>query len=265
MRYLRAGCGPALVLIHGLLGYSFSWRFNIPAFSRVATIYAPDLLGCGFSDRPGHIDAALHASAERLWRFLDEIGVSSCDLLGTSRGGAVVMTAAALRPRRVRRLILPAPVNPYSEHGKVISVVLSAPIISALLLRLRPVLHAGHGTILRRLYGDPRRISPGTLEGYARPFERHGVLRHALRILRTWNRDLKELQALLPQITAIPTLLLWGSLDTAVPLSSSFPLRQQFRDCRLVVFDGAGHLPYEEVPDDFNRAVLEFLNSPQRH
>ena len=35
VRYLRSGSGPALVLLHGLLGYSFSWRFTIPALAQV--------------------------------------------------------------------------------------------------------------------------------------------------------------------------------------------------------------------------------------
>jgi len=56
MRYLRAGSGPALILLHGLLGYSFSWRFTIPALARYATVYAPDMLGAGFSDRPTGLD-----------------------------------------------------------------------------------------------------------------------------------------------------------------------------------------------------------------
>jgi len=52
MRYLSAGSGPPLLLVHGLLGYSFSWRFTIPALAQHATVYAIDLLGTGFSDRP---------------------------------------------------------------------------------------------------------------------------------------------------------------------------------------------------------------------
>ena len=52
MRYLRAGSGPALILLHGLLGYSFSWRYTMPALVPYAKVYAPDMLGAGFSDRP---------------------------------------------------------------------------------------------------------------------------------------------------------------------------------------------------------------------
>jgi pimeloyl-ACP methyl ester carboxylesterase len=56
MRYLRAGSGPALILLHGLLGYSFSWRYTMPALAPYATVYAPDMLGAGSRiARPGLI------------------------------------------------------------------------------------------------------------------------------------------------------------------------------------------------------------------
>jgi pimeloyl-ACP methyl ester carboxylesterase len=80
-----------------------------------------------------------------------------------------------------------------------------------------------------------------------------------LGILRTWSRDLEELRTALPRIAHIPTLLVWGGSDAAVQPSSSEPLKQQFRDCRVLMFDGVGHLPYEEVPEEFNLAVAEFL------
>ena len=60
MRYLRAGSGPPLILLHGLMGYSFSWRYTLPALAPYATAYAPDLLGAGFSDRPSR-DRSLDA------------------------------------------------------------------------------------------------------------------------------------------------------------------------------------------------------------
>src|ERR1700686_5551163 len=56
MGYLKAGSGPALILLHGLLGYSFSWRYTMPALAPYATVYAPDMLGAGFSDRPAGLD-----------------------------------------------------------------------------------------------------------------------------------------------------------------------------------------------------------------
>jgi pimeloyl-ACP methyl ester carboxylesterase len=259
MRYLRAGSGPALLLLHGLLGYSFSWRYALPALAVHATVHAVDMLGVGFSDRPVGLDVSLRANADRLLRFLDAVNVDSCDLLGTSHGGAVAMMTASLAPDRIRRLILVAPVNPWSARGKRIAAFLSHPVVEPVFLRVAPHLQPFHGYFLRRLYGDARRIRPGTREGYSAPFSLPGAFEYGLGILSTWTRDLEELRKALPRIAHIPTLLLWGAADAAVLPSSAEPLRQQFRDCRVLMFDGVGHLPYEEVPEEFNRAVAEFL------
>jgi len=96
MRYLRTGSGPALILLHGLLGYSFSWRYTMPALAPYATVYALDLLGAGFSDRPRGIDHSMRGTALRVLKFADTLGIESFDLLGTSRGGAVAMAVTAL-------------------------------------------------------------------------------------------------------------------------------------------------------------------------
>jgi len=260
MRYLRAGTGPALLLVHGLLGYSFSWRFAIPALAQHSTVYAIDMLGTGFSDRPPGLDCSLKASAQRVLRFMDRTGLASCDLLGTSHGGAVAMMAAALAPERIRRLILVDPVNPWSAHGKRLTVFLSNPLIAPLFLGLAPSSRILDEFYLRRMFGNPRRIPPDSLEGYRKPMRLPGSYEYALAVARSWNRDLRELESVLPRIAHIPTSLMWGSLDTAVDPASASQLKQHFSDCRLVMFEGAGHLPYEEVPDDFNRAVAEFLS-----
>jgi pimeloyl-ACP methyl ester carboxylesterase len=63
----------------------------------------------------------------------------------------------------------------------------------------------------------------------------------------------------LPKIRDYPTLIIWGTKDRAVHFQSAEPLRRNFRDARLVAFEGVGHLPYEEAPEDFSRALVDFL------
>ncbi|MGH9602432.1 MAG: alpha/beta fold hydrolase, partial [Terriglobales bacterium] len=75
MRYVRAGAGPPLLLLHGLLGYSFSWRFNEASLAQHSTFYAVDLLGVGGSDRPRGLDYGLRAQARRMFRVMDELGL----------------------------------------------------------------------------------------------------------------------------------------------------------------------------------------------
>jgi len=84
-----------------------------------------------------------------------------------------------------------------------------------------------------------------------------------LSVLHCWNNDLQELENALSRISHFPTLLIWGERDTAVSLSSAQRLREQFRHGELVVFDGVGHLPYEELPEQFNQAVVQFLGAPE--
>jgi len=264
MRYLRSGSGPPLLLLHGLLGYSFSWRFALPALAEKATVYAVDMPGVGFSVRPPNANGSFRGQAERLLHFLDSVSVDSCDLLATSHGGATAMMAAALAPERVRSLILVAPVNPWSAHGRRLAPFVSMAPVSWVLLRFEPCLGIVHDVLLRRLYGDPRRIRPGTLTGYSAPFKIPGTLNYALGIVRSWNHDLAELEAALPRITNIPTLLLWGSKDAAVSPDSADRLRQAFKHCEVEIFDGVGHLPYEEVPERFNSSVIAFLSRTSR-
>jgi pimeloyl-ACP methyl ester carboxylesterase len=260
MRYLRSGSGPALLLLHGLLGYSFSWRYAIPLLAQQADVHAVDMLGMGFSDRPTGLDCCLRTSADRLLRFMDIVGIETCDLLGTSHGGAVAMMAAALAPGRIRRLILVAPVNPWSGHGKWLGPFLSFPLFAPVTLAVAPRLRFTYGLLLRRLFGDPTRIRKGTLDGYVAPFAIPGAFAHALRILSTWNADLRDLKAMLPQIADIPTLLMCGSKDHAVLPSSINRLASLLKSSRTVMLEGVGHLPYEEIPEEFNRLVAEYLS-----
>jgi pimeloyl-ACP methyl ester carboxylesterase len=266
MRYLKAGSGRALILVHGLLGYSFSWRFTMPALAAYATVYAIDNLGAGLSGAPQGMDCCVRATAERVLQFVDAMGITEFDLLGTSHGGAVSMMTAALcaerRDPRLRRLILVAPVNPWSPHGKELAPFFATPVGSMVfrntIERWRPLDYLW----LRRLFGEGSKIPPDSLAGYRIPVLQNHGFQHALDIVRSWTADLAELEAALPKIRDYPTLLIWGTKDRAVHFGSAEPLRRNFRNVRLVAFEGVGHLPYEEAPREFNHALIEFLTIP---
>jgi pimeloyl-ACP methyl ester carboxylesterase len=112
---------------------------------------------------------------------------------------------------------------------------------------------------LARLYGDSMRIPPGTLEGYEAPVSIPGSFEYAVGIVRHWTNDLRELERVIPTLADIPTLLIWGSADPAVYIQSAGQLRRHFTTSELVVYPSVGHLPYEEVPEQFNTTLVEFL------
>ena len=281
MRYLKAGSGPPLILIHGLMGYSFSWRFTIPAVAPHATVYAIDNLGAGLSPACDGMDCSVRATAERVLQFADALGIQDFDLLGTSHGGGVAIIVAAICAERsagsvaeggnptcapgLQRLILVAPVNPWSPHGRRFAPLVGSSVGSLFIRNTLAHWRALDYLWLRRMFGDGAKIPHDSLAGYRIPLLKNHVLRHASHIVRNWTADLAELESSLPKIRDYPSLLIWGTRDRAVAFHSAESLRRNFRNARLVAFEGVGHLPYEEAPEDFNRALVEFLTAENRN
>jgi pimeloyl-ACP methyl ester carboxylesterase len=265
MRYLKAGSGPTLILIHGLLGYSFSWRFTMPTLAQHATVYAIDNLGAGLSTSRDGMDCTMRGTASRILEFADALRITDFDLLGTSHGGGVAIMVAAVcverNDARLQRLILSAPVNPWSQHGKRLAPFLGRPLGSLLFRNTVERWRFLDPVWLRRMFGDESKIPADSLDGYRVPILKNQATRHGTRIVKTWTEDLSDLEAALPTIRDYRTLLLWGTKDGAVDIRSAEPLQRNFRDARLVEFEGVGHLPYEEAPEDFNRALVEFLTA----
>lgn len=263
-RYWVAGSGPPLLLIHGFLGFSFSWRFNMEPLAKHFSVYAMDLPGCGYSERPDCSDCTLTGDAERVLCFMEKLGIENADIVGSSRGGGLTMILAAIAARtdqlhRIRRLVLVSPINPWSSHGKVLTRLLATTLGGIYVVHVQPRLRIIAKRYFKALYGDPARVAPGTFEGYTAGLDPAGSFEHLLKILRSWHDDLDAIHHALADISGIPTLILWGSRDRAVYPSSIHQLQRQLKNSALVMFPGAGHMPYEEVPEEFNRVLCDFL------
>ena len=253
IRYLTGGMGPPILLIHGLMGYSFSWTEIAPQLARSFAVFAPDMLNLGLSDR-ADVEPSLHAMADRMWHFADAVGLERGIVLGTSQGGAIAMKMAALAPKRLYSLILVSPAHPWSEKARwqirLFSTPLGAPLAWAMSIAPRLWMALG----LYRLYGDPAKMPPGTIPGYSRVID-HRMLAFLLRVTRRWYKDFDGLKDELSRIAQIPTLLIWGDRDRIVPVTTAPELEKRFRNVTLEVVRGAGHLPYEEAPREFMAAL----------
>jgi pimeloyl-ACP methyl ester carboxylesterase len=258
IRYFRAGAGPPLLLLHGLLGGSFCWRMNMDAFSSCHTVFAVDLPGHGESDAPRDLDCSMPVQAGRISSFLERLKLEEVDVVGCSWGGAIAMFLAAQSPK-VCSLVLAAPVNPWSNLGIGRIRFLNGRMGAAFLRMVWPVSRPLHSTAMARMYGDHRRLPPGTVEGYCSQVMRPGRVNNILSTLRSWEKDVNALRAAIPKIKA-RSLLIWGSRDSAVDVRSAGPLKQALPQCQLKVIQGAGHLSFEETPDEFNRLVLDFVD-----
>ncbi|HYQ82827.1 MAG TPA: alpha/beta fold hydrolase [Rubrobacter sp.] len=105
IRYLSAGEGPPLVLLHGAGDNALDWRLVMPTLAATHRVYAPDLPGSPDSARP---DAA-YSPAFFEWfavGFLDALGIGRATFVGNSLGGLVALRLALSDPARVTALVL---------------------------------------------------------------------------------------------------------------------------------------------------------------
>jgi 4,5:9,10-diseco-3-hydroxy-5,9,17-trioxoandrosta-1(10),2-diene-4-oate hydrolase len=258
VHYHRAGSGPALLLVHGLVGSADNWNQNVEFLSQSSTVYALDLFNMGESDRVPGLDAGLEATADRLADCMDALGLENADIAGHSHGGAIAMMLAARHPERVRRLVLFAPANPFCDLGKQLIGFYRTPVGAWFARRIPALPRRLHATALSRMYGDPTRVVAGALEGYTNGLN-SGTVEHVLQIVRRWAEDMSALSTVLGEVAMKPTLLIWGDRDRAVGLASAQQLRKMLPQASLMVLPGVGHLPFAEMPEICNPAVRDWL------
>jgi pimeloyl-ACP methyl ester carboxylesterase len=254
-----AGTGSeTVVYVHGFLCSSATWQRVLGPASGGRAAIAVDLPGSGYSDRPWPYDYTVGGAASGLLRFLEVREIRRAVLVGNSLGAAVCLVAAAARPERISALVLSA--SPFP--GSFIPIGfrgLRAPLLGELQLELltRPVLEY---TLKHRLYARSDHVSEKTVDDWWDPVRVPGTRRAALQAIRTSPRGL---EGLFDRITA-PTLILWGKEDRLLPPEDGLKLARKIRNARLVLLPDAGHLPEEETPGEFSRAVAAFLSATTR-
>ena len=257
IHYRRAGVGPALLMVHGLIADGANWALNVPALTGLRTVYALDMMNMGLSERVAGVDAGLVSTADWLGRVMDALGLGEADLVGSSHGGAVCLMFAARHGSRVRSMVLFAPANPFCQKPEPLIRFWNSPAgwVVARLLPFVPrlILDEAH----RRVYADPAKAQSCTMEGYRTGLNQASIA-HLLRIVNMWWTDMRELQIRLGDAARVRALLIWGDRDGVVSVESG-ELLAQVLGARLLVFPGVGHLPFAEDAKAANEAMLDWL------
>lgn len=100
----RHGQGRPLLLVHGFMTSSYSWRYVLAPLGERFSLYVPDLPGAGRSDKPDR-PYTPEALAEHLGALLDVLGIRGCAAIGNSLGGYLAMTLVLREPRALSRLV----------------------------------------------------------------------------------------------------------------------------------------------------------------
>lgn len=259
IHYVEAGRGEPVLLIHGLNASTFSFRYTIPELAQHYRVVAIDLKGFGYSERPHGGDFSQTAQAALVERFMERLGIERAAVIGHSMGGAVAMRLALNYSERVSRLVL---VDSADDREMRLGARPATYLRHFLPLAALFTLHrpAFRRLSLRSAVHDPAHLTPEVVEGYFRPSRMKGHLRGLGLLFAHHGRD----ELLEPERISQPTLILWGEHDRWLPPERGQDLARRIPGARLLPVRSAGHMPLEEQPESCNRAVLEFLRSPER-
>lgn len=116
--YHEAGCGKAVILLHGSgpgVSAWTNWRRVVPELAKDFRVLAPDMAGFGHTERAPELTYDIKLWVKQLIAFMDELGVERASLVGNSFGGSLALAAVMRFPMRFERLVLMgAPCGPFT-------------------------------------------------------------------------------------------------------------------------------------------------------
>jgi pimeloyl-ACP methyl ester carboxylesterase len=247
LRYLKAGSGPALILLHTVRTQLDHFQLVIPKIAHAFTIYAIDMPGMGWSDITPGASYTEPALRRAIVEFVTTLDIKDVTLAGESMGATVSLTASTELEDRVRRVVAFNPYD-YSEGvgraNRVASIYVGAarlPAIGPVVTRMenKPVL----GIVLRGGLLDGSKLPEHYLAELRRVGRRHGYPRVAREVFRNVDSMIAA-RALYGRVNA-PVTLIYGDHDWS---------RLPDREANLVLLRGARSIA---LPDTGHFAALE--------
>ncbi len=247
--YLRAGTGPAVVLLHGIGGNATQWRSQLEGLAGELSLIAWDTPGYGDSADPDG-DCRMADYAEVLAQLLDHLQLDRAHLIGQSWGGVLAQEFMRKHAARVRSLVLsdtfPGDAcRPEAERNASLQGRLKA------LETMTPAKMATSRVSMLVPDGTSQAIKD-EIEAMLAMIRPSGYRQAAIALHNSDERDVLS-------TIDVPTLVIAGEHDHVVPLHLSQLLANGIPNARLEIIRGTGHLSNQEQPDVWNAVVRGFL------
>lgn len=258
--YMHGGAGEPVVLVHG--GGSFgeiSWKRTIPALAPYFHAYAPDLIGCGYTDKP-RATYSFQTQVDHLAGFIDALALDQVRLAGNSQGAYVAIRYALDHPARVKQAALIATGTLATALG--LERAREGP---------RPPRFDGTRASVRKavelLINDPAKITDELIEARMAValLPGHQEAHESIQRFRQTvgqdpdQRQIYDVRARLPYLT-VPWCLIWGDADVSAPLDPlGYAVHETFPQVPFFVVEGSGHQVQNDKPEECNRILLQFF------
>ena len=251
----HAGEGELVVLLHGIGGNRRNWHDNLPALAEHFHAVALDDRGYGDSDDyDGPLDYADFAAD--VIRVMDHFSAETAHVVGLSMGGRIAAEVYARWPQRVRSLVL-------ADTHLGFANLSDADREKFVRLRREPLVAGKEPRDIAEPIARTLLSPTGSDEALAKLVDSLSRL-HKDSYIKTIESSVANDRADLYSAIRVPALVLVGSDDRLTPPAMAGEIAGMIGGARLHVVAGAGHLTNIEKPDEFNRAVLEFLQSIPR-
>ncbi len=256
-RDLHAGdpTKPALILLHGSGGHAEAYVRNLEAHAEHFSTWSIDMLGHGYTDKPGHPLEIGHY-VEHLLAFLKTIGVERAHLSGESLGGWVVSRTAVDYPDKVDRLVL------NTAGGSQADPEVMKRIIT---LSMAAAENPSWETVQARikwLMADKSKDYDDLVASRQRVYRQPGFVSAMRDIMALQDAEIRARNILGPSdygsITA-PTLVLWTSDDPTADVTEGRRIASMIPGARFEVMGDCGHWPQYEDAKTFDRLHVDFL------
>jgi pimeloyl-ACP methyl ester carboxylesterase len=259
VRYVEAGAGPVVVLIHGNAGSAEEFDFrSLGLICRDHRVIAVDRPGHGNSDRPDSLAATLQYQTRLVHETLSHLGVTRPVLVGHSWGGALALAYAVEYPQELSAIVLLAPAA-YPDKGgdEFLRAVLKTPVVGDVSLDVGRVVFGKHilkKELERAFY--PESVPEDYLRHASSLWLRHKQLRAFLEDEWSLNKDLARTSKHYSDIR-IPVVIVTGDHDKVVSAKdNAYRLKSSIAQSRLIELKNTGH----QVPQTHPESIYNALN-----
>lgn len=258
VRYVEAGSGPVVVMIHGNAGSVDDFDFkSLGLLCRDHRVIAVDRPGHGKSDRPDGSDSTLQYQTRLLHETLSHLGITHPVLVGHSWGGALALAYALNYPKELSAIVLLAPAA-YSDGGadQFKRAVLKTPVVGDISLTVGRLLFGKHivkSELEKAFYPDS--VPEDYLRQASASWLRHKQVRAILEDEYSLDKDLNKISKHYSDIR-IPVVVVTGDHDKVVSAKqNAYRLKTSISQSQLIELKNTGHQVPQTRPESIYNAV----------